>query len=84
MLMCMRRGICMIEPISYNYASISGLNFKGQENNNFKGITSSLPENNASNLSTREAYNMAVNNVDKTQKEFMAPQGVGENLNLIG
>ncbi len=73
----------MIEPISCNCGNKHKLNFTGQENNNFKGITSSLPEN-AVSLSTREAYNQAVSSVDKTQKEFIAPQGVGENLNIKG
>lgn len=74
----------MIEPISCNCGSKHKLNFTGgQENNNFKGITSSLPEN-ASNLSTREAYNQAVSSVDKTQKEFIAPAGTAENLDIKG
>lgn len=72
----------MIEPISYNCSGIRKLNFTGGENSNFKGITSSLPE--AQNLSARDTYNQAVNSADMTQKEFMAPSGVGENLNIVG
>ena len=69
----------MIEPISFNYC----INFKGQENNNFKGITSSLPEANAS-LSARDTYNRAVNTADKIQQDFTAPAGIGQNLNIVG
>ncbi len=72
----------MIEPISCNCGAKRKLSFTGGENNNFKGITSSLPE--SPKLSVRESYNNAVNSTDKTQKDFTAPVGVGENLNLVG
>lgn len=73
----------MIEPISLNFSKKCGINFKGQDNN-FKGIgsASSLPE--VQSLSAREAYSQAVNTAEKTQKEFVAPAGVGENLNIVG
>lgn len=71
----------MIEPISLNCSGKRGINFKGQDNN-FKGITLSLPE--VQSLSAREAYSQAVSSTEKTQKEFVAPAGVGENLNIIG
>jgi len=74
----------MIEPISCNCGAGRKLNFTGAENNNFKGITSSLPDVSSTSMSARETYNQAVNDASEIQKEFMAPAGVAENLNLIG
>ncbi len=64
----------MIEPISCNCKK-PHLNFKGAANSNAE-----MPET----LSTRGMYEKTVKDVSNIQSQFIAPNGVGNNLNVKG